>query len=45
MAQRAVDVGYDLLQGKKPDQVVTLIPAELITRDNVGQYKGWAASK
>lgn len=45
MAQKAVDVGYEILQGKQPAQAVTLIPAELITRDNVGQYKGWTATK
>jgi len=43
MAQKAVQVGYDLLQGKKPEQTTILIPAELITRDNVGQYKGWTS--
>jgi ribose transport system substrate-binding protein len=45
MAQKAVEVGYEILQGKQPAQAVTLIPAELITRDNVGQYKGWTATK
>jgi ribose transport system substrate-binding protein len=45
MAQKAVDVGYEILQGKQPAQATTLIPAELITRDNVAQYKGWTATK
>ena len=45
MAQKAVDVGYEILQGKQPAQPTTLIPAELITRDNVAQYKGWTATK
>jgi len=45
MAQKAVEVGYDLLQGKKPAQTTILIPAELITRENVAQYKGWTATK
>jgi ribose transport system substrate-binding protein len=45
MAQKAVDVGYDILQGKQPAQTTILIPAELITRDNVAQYKGWTATK
>ena len=45
MAQKAVDVGYEILQGKQPAQATTLIPAELITRDNVAQYKGWTAAK
>jgi ribose transport system substrate-binding protein len=45
MAQKAVEVGYDILQGKQPAQSTILIPAELITRENVGQYKGWTAVK
>ena len=45
MAQKAVDVGYEILQGKQPAQATTLIPAELITRENVAQYKGWTAAK
>ena len=45
MAQKAVEVGYEILQGKQPAQTTILIPAELITRDNVAQYKGWTASK
>jgi ribose transport system substrate-binding protein len=43
MAQKAVEVGYNIMQGKKPDQTKILIPAELVTRDNVGQYKGWTS--
>ncbi len=39
----AVQVGYDIMQGKKPDQTTILIPADLITCDNVGQYKGWTS--
>jgi ribose transport system substrate-binding protein len=43
MAQMAVEIGNEILQGKAPAQQVTLIPADLITRDNVGQYKGWTS--
>lgn len=43
MAQTAVEVGYKILQGETPEQDTILIPAELITRDNVDQYKGWTA--
>ncbi|UEM23223.1 ABC transporter substrate-binding protein [Skermanella mucosa] len=43
MAQKAVEVGNEILQGKQPAQTTTLIPAELITRENVGQYKGWTS--
>ena len=45
MAEKAVEVDYEILQGKQPAQPTTLIPAELITRDNVAQHKGWTASK
>ncbi len=41
MAQKAVEIGNDIINGKKPEQALTLIPVELITKDNVGQYKGW----
>jgi ribose transport system substrate-binding protein len=41
MAQKAVDIGYDIMNGKKPAEPLTLIPVELITKDNVDQYKGW----
>ena len=41
MAQKAVEIGYNIMQGKKPEQEVTLIPVQLITKENVGQYKGW----
>ncbi|MFD1625993.1 ABC transporter substrate-binding protein [Azospirillum griseum] len=43
MAQKAVDIGYQLMQGKTIDKPVTLIPSDLITRENVGQYKGWTS--
>jgi ribose transport system substrate-binding protein len=41
MAQKAVQIGYDIMNGKKPADERTLIPVELVTRDNVEQYKGW----
>ncbi len=43
MTEKAVEIGYNILQGKKPEKVMTLIPVKLITRDNVGEYKGWNA--
>ncbi|WP_085316486.1 ABC transporter substrate-binding protein [Derxia lacustris] len=42
-AQRAVEIGYDLLNGKKPATPVVLLAPQLITRDNVGSYKGWSS--
>jgi ribose transport system substrate-binding protein len=41
MAQKAVEAGYDIMQGKKPEKNVILIPVRLITRDNVNEYTGW----
>jgi ribose transport system substrate-binding protein len=41
MAGKAVEIGYDIINGKKPAQELTLIPVDLITKDNVDQYKGW----
>jgi len=41
MSQKAVEVGYNVLQGKKPEQETILIPVRLITRDNVSEYTGW----
>jgi len=43
MAQKAVEIGHEILQGGKPAQDVVLIPSQLITRDNVAQYKGWTS--
>jgi len=43
MAQKGVKIGYDILQGELPAEKVMLIPAQLITRDTVGQYKGWTS--
>jgi ribose transport system substrate-binding protein len=41
MAQKAVEIGYDVMNGKKPESDTILIPTQLITRDNVNEYKGW----
>ena len=41
MAEKAVDIGNDIMNGKKPAEDLILIPVELITKDNVDQYKGW----
>jgi ribose transport system substrate-binding protein len=45
MAEMAVEVGHRIMQGDKPEETTILIPAELITRDNVDQYKGWTAAE
>jgi ribose transport system substrate-binding protein len=41
MAEKAVEIGYNIMNGKKPKQQLTLIPVEFITKENVNQYKGW----
>jgi ribose transport system substrate-binding protein len=41
MARKAVETGYAVLQGKKPEQETILIPVKLISRDNVSEYTGW----
>ncbi len=45
MARKAVDVGVDLLNGKTPEQKITLLPAALVTRDNVASNKGWTSDR
>ena len=32
---KAVEIGYDIMNGKKPEQALTLIPVDLITKENV----------
>ncbi|MDZ8187575.1 MAG: ABC transporter substrate-binding protein [Nostoc sp. ChiSLP02] len=41
MAAKAVEVGNDILNGKKPANPTILIPVKLITKDNVSTEKGW----
>ncbi|SAK50282.1 sugar ABC transport system, lipoprotein [Caballeronia temeraria] len=45
MAQQAVSVGYDLMNGKKPSSTTILLPSTLVTRENVGSYKGWSSPR
>jgi ribose transport system substrate-binding protein len=45
MARKAVDVGVDLLNDKKPAETVTLLPSKLVTRDNVKDFKGWTSDR
>jgi ribose transport system substrate-binding protein len=41
MAEEAVKIGYNIMQGKKPKEELTLIPVGLITKENVDRYAGW----
>ena len=45
MAQLAVQIGYDIINGKKPAEPMVLMESKLITRDNVGDYKGWSSPR
>jgi ribose transport system substrate-binding protein len=45
MAQQAVMVGYDIMNGKKPENSMILMPSNLVTRENVGAYKGWSSPR
>jgi len=45
IAQKAVEIGQDVLNGKKPAQPMTLLPSTLVTRANVKDYKGWSAPR
>ncbi len=44
IAQKGVEVGYEIMNGKKPAEPMVLLPSTLVTRDNVKDYKGWAAN-
>ncbi|MDR3374466.1 MAG: ABC transporter substrate-binding protein [Ancalomicrobiaceae bacterium] len=43
MAQIAVTVGYDVMNGKKPEKTEILMDSKLVTRDNVKDYAGWSS--
>ena len=45
MAQQAIAIGYDIMNGKKPENPMVLMPSTLITKANVGQYKGWSSPR
>ena len=45
MGQQAVQIGYEIMNGKKPDNPVILMPSILVTKDNVADYKGWNAPR
>ena len=45
MARKATALGVQILAGQKPANPVTLLPSVLVTRDNVKDYKGWAAAR
>ena len=45
MAQLAVETGYKIMNGEKPADPMILMQSNLITRDNVADYKGCSAPR
>ena len=45
MAGQALDMGYKVLQGEKPEEATVLIEPKLITAANLGEYQGWTAKR
>lgn len=45
IARTAVRLGVDMMNGQRPATPTVLLPSTLVTRANVGQYKGWAAPR
>ena len=45
MAQLAVETGYKIMNGEKPADPMILMQSNLITRDNIGDYKGWSSPR
>jgi ribose transport system substrate-binding protein len=42
MGKLAVQTGYGIMNGKKPEDPMILMAPKLVTRDNVDQYPGWS---
>ncbi|MGS6531801.1 transcriptional regulator, partial [Enterobacter hormaechei] len=40
----AVEIGYDILQGKPAPKEHVLIPVTMIDKKNVGTFKGWTVT-
>lgn len=43
MATMAVEIGYGIMQGRRPKNPTVLIPTPAITKENVASYRGWAS--
>ena len=41
MVVRAIEIAQSMTEGNEPEETEILIPSELVTRDNVGEYDGW----
>ncbi|MEM5427922.1 ABC transporter substrate-binding protein [Cupriavidus oxalaticus] len=45
IARTAVQLGVGMMNGQRPAAPTVLLPSTLVTRANVGQYKGWATPR
>lgn len=45
MAGQALEMGYEMFQGNTPETPTVLLEPQLITADNLGDYKGWTAAR
>jgi len=45
MAGQSLQMAVDVLNGKKPAEPVVLLDPQLITADNLKDYKGWTAAR
>ncbi|MBP0627619.1 ABC transporter substrate-binding protein [Cupriavidus sp. AcVe19-1a] len=45
IARTAVQLGVGMMNGQRPAAPTVLLPSMLVTRANVGQYKGWATPR
>ncbi len=43
MARLAVETGYGIMNGKKPETSEILMPSKLVTRENIKDYQGWSS--
>ena len=43
-AAMAVQIGYDIMNGKPPAKLVTLLPTPPVTKANASAYGGWTAN-
>jgi ribose transport system substrate-binding protein len=41
MAQKATEIGYEIMNGRIPESKTILIPVTLVTREDVGKFQGW----
>lgn len=42
MGRLAVETGHAIMNGKRPENPMILMPPKLVTRENVGEYQGWS---